>query len=222
MRGAFVASTLLAILVIPIVSLAATDLDMRAQPSDGSRTGAWVLGVRLSQVAIDYSNGAPQQEADKELASLRVGARLLGVSIPPFPSRSGDRGQDHNKIIGYLRGVESSIGNELNLGYPPDHAALFRLGLNCTILQFVYRPEDPYFGISTPIARIIGDLATTAGLPKSFWEPLLNKVDQKASREEVVIEGDKMNADIKNYFTEKLNKLRSKLKPGKTSGDNSE
>jgi len=195
---ASVTFTFLAILVIQTVSLAAPGLARSVEsPSGTSRAAAWGLGDQLGLVALLNSIGMPLQKSNEELDKLRQVANELGASIPQFPSRSGDLGQNVNEILRYLENVEKSIGNKLNLNYPPDHAALFGLAINSRILHFLYSPEDISIR-GTAIATKITDHATKARLPEELWVPLVRKVNRKALREEVTAAVESMNSAIKN------------------------
>lgn len=198
MRRAFIIPSLLACLVFQTFSLAAAGLASAAQPSEYTRYLCWMLGSKLSLAALGHSRGADAQLTDPILAQIRPAAEALGTWIPAFPERSGSETEDTARILNYLMDTAGkTIGRELNLSYPPDHAALFELGMKSNLLHILYYPGDE---LGTNIATVITDRSKTARLPEYLWSPVVRMVNQQAPMQTVTNAVQKMHKDISIYL----------------------
>ena len=85
-------------------------------------------------------------------------------------------------MIDYLLAQGQRIGRELAKKYGPEQAALFEVALKSNLLVLLYSPgSDATNSISAAITRA----APQAKLPDELWSPLVDRMNKKASLDDV-------------------------------------
>lgn len=194
----------LGLLVLSVIETASAAALGAARPEQAqaiikhTRYLAWMLGSRLSYAALEYGQGGDQNEIDETLVKCRESAKVLGTSIPAFPSKTGDRKADRVAMLKYLlKDAAPAMAKEIYLNYPEDHGALFELGVKSNALMFLYSPGNDW---GKDIANQIVDLAKTADLPAKLWRPVVGKVYEQALPKEVAIAVQQMHEDVKTHL----------------------
>ena len=124
---------------------------------------------------------------------------MLGTTVPelPEPAAAGDTSLASRQVIDYLLAQGQRIGRELAKRYGPEQAALFEVALKSNILLLLYSPgSDATNSISAAISRA----APQAKLPDALWSPLVDRMNKKASLEDVRTAVQQMHRDVEGYL----------------------
>ena len=125
--------------------------------------------------------------------------KVLGTTVPelPEPAAVGDTSLASRQVIDYLLAQGQRIGRELAKQYGPEQAALFEVALKSNILLLLYSPgSDATNSITAAITRA----APQAKLPDVLWSPLVDRMNKKASLEDVRTAVRQMHSDVDGYL----------------------
>lgn len=142
---------------------------------------AWNLGNNLGMAAILYDlKGSATSDS---LSKAQILAQEVGASVPPFPSKSGDKIKDTASILGWLlNDAFKDVGSAVKTKYGAEEAALFEISLKADVLLLIYGPGEKE---GQTIAKVIRNNAKTANLPENLWMPLVDKIESSASFDDV-------------------------------------
>lgn len=163
------------------------------------RHAIWTLGSRLSLAALAHDRQMAANSIPTWLDEARSACKVLGTTVPelPEPARSADNSQPSPQVMDYLLSQGQRIGRELAKQYGPEQAALFEVALKSNLLLLLYSPgSDATNSITTAISRA----APQAKLPQELWLPLLERVGQKASLDDVRKSVQQMHRDVSGYL----------------------
>jgi hypothetical protein len=156
------------------------------------------MGSKLSLAALGHGRGASQSAVEGVMGKARDMAQQLDVEIPPLPESTGDTTKDSAAALNYLmKTAGEPIAKKLKDKYGEDHSALFEMALKSNMLMLLYSPDD---NMGRSIAGIIKDRGPKAGLSESLWKPVVDKIEEKASFEEVKEAVSKMHKDVSEYL----------------------
>jgi hypothetical protein len=125
--------------------------------------------------------------------------KVVETTVPelPEPAAAGDTSLASRQVIDYLLEQGQRIGRELAKRYGPEQAALFEVALKSNILLLLYSPgSDATNSISAAISRA----APQAKLPDVLWSPLVDRMNKKASLEDVRAAVRQMHSDVDGYL----------------------
>lgn len=166
--------------------------------SASSKRLAWDIGSKLSLAALGHGRGASESAVGGVMGKANDMARELDVEIPSLPENTGDTTKDSAAALNYLmRTAGDSIAKKLKDKHSEEHAALFEMALKSNMLMMLYSPDD---SMGRSIAGVIKDRGAKAGLSESLWQPVVDKIEEKASFEEVKTAVSKMHKDISEYL----------------------
>lgn len=181
------------------------DLDNRTKTNQSSSPStkmppskaiAWELGNKTSLAAILY-NVTGNQSSDS-LSKAKILAEAVGATVPPFPTKTGDKIKDTAAILGYLlNDVFKNVGAKVKDKYGETEAALFEMSLKTNTLLLIYGPGD---STGTTMVQVIKSRAKTGDLPENLWMPLVNKIEGGASFDEVKEAVLKLQTDVSDYL----------------------
>jgi hypothetical protein len=163
------------------------------------RRAVWTLGSRLSLAALAHDRRMAANRIPTWLDEAQSACKLLGTTVPelPEPAAAGDTSLASRQVIDYLLSQGQRIGRELAKQYGPEQAALFEVALKSNLLMLLYSPgSDATTSISTAIVRA----APKAELPDILWYPLVERMNNKASLDDVRTAVRKMHSDVDGYL----------------------
>ena len=169
------------------------------QRSPKVRRAVWTLGSRLSLAALAHDRRMAANSIPTWLDEAHSACKVLGTTVPelPEPAAAGDTSLASRQVIDYLLAQGQRIGRELAKRYGPEQAALFEVALKSNILLLLYSPgSDATNSISAAISRA----APQAKLPDVLWSPLVDRMNKKASLEEVRTSVRQMHRDVDGYL----------------------
>jgi hypothetical protein len=100
-------------------------------------------------------------------------------------------------VIDYLLAQGQRIGRELSKRFGPEQAALFEVALKSNILLLLYSPGSE---ATNSIAAAIVRAAPQAKLPDVLWSPLIDRINKKASLDDVRTAIHQMRRDVDGYL----------------------
>jgi hypothetical protein len=163
------------------------------------RRAVWILGSRLSLAALAHDRHMAANNIATWLDEAHSACKVLGTTVPelPEPAAPGDKSLASRQVIDYLLAQGQRIGRELAKRYGPEQAALFEVALKSNILLLLYSPgSDATNSISAAISRA----APQAKLPDVLWTPVVDRMNKKASLDEVRASVKQMHADVDGYL----------------------
>jgi hypothetical protein len=163
------------------------------------RHAVWTLGSRLSLAALAHDRRMATNSIPTWLDEAHSACKVLGTIVPelPEPAAVGDSSLASRQVIDYLLEQGQRIGRELAKRYGPEQAALFEVALKSNILLLLYSPgSDATNSISAAISRA----APHAKLPDVLWSPLIDRMNKKASLEDVRAAVRQMHSDVDGYL----------------------
>ena len=163
------------------------------------RRAVWILGSRLSLAALAHDRHMAANSIPTWLDEAHSACKVLGTTVPelPEPAAASDTSLVSRQVIDYLLAQGQRIGRELAKRYGPEQAALFEVALKSNILLLLYSPgSDATNSISAAISRA----APQAKLPDVLWTPLVDRMNKKASLDEVRASVKQMHADVDGYL----------------------
>jgi len=153
----------------------------------------------LSLAALAHDRHMAANNIPTWLDEAQSACKLLGTTVPelPEPATAGDKSLVSRQAIDYLLAQGQRIGRELAKRYGPEQAALFEVALKSIILLLLYSPgSDATNSISAAISRA----APQAKLPDVLWTRLVDRMNKKASLDEVRTSVKQMHADVDAYL----------------------
>lgn len=151
--------------------------------NDAIKYLAWQLGSKVSLAAIGYEAGLPRTTALEMIDKVQATADYFDVQIPTLPYRSGSSAEFAATILRYLLDdFGGKIGEKLAEDYRDDVGYLFEIAIKSNILLLLYAPGEE---TSRTISDVIKHRAPRAGISYSVYGPLVRKVENGASYEEV-------------------------------------
>jgi hypothetical protein len=163
------------------------------------RRAVWVLGSRLSLAALAHDRRMAANSIPTWLDEAQSACKVLGTTVPelPEPAAVGDTSLASRQVIDYLLAQGQRIGRELAKQYGPEQAALFEVALKSNILLLLYsRGSDATNSIAAAITRA----APQAKLPDVLWSPLVDRMNKKASLDDVRTAVRQMHSDVDGYL----------------------
>jgi hypothetical protein len=159
------------------------------------RRAIWILGSRLSLAALAHDRHMAANSIPTWLDEAHSACKVLDTTVPelPEPAPVGDTSLASRQVIDYLLAQGQRIGRELAKRYGPEQSALFEVALKSNILLLLYSPgSDATNSISAAISRA----APQARLPDVLWSPLVDRMNKKASLEDVRAAVRQMHSDV--------------------------
>jgi hypothetical protein len=161
-----------------------------------SRTGAWIVGDKMSLAAIAYGRGLKQESVDGLMTSAKSIASDLGVPVKPLPPKDTTDSKTLATMIHYLiKGDGWSTGEALVKKYDYTHGALFEISVKSNLLLLLYAPGD-----DSGIGKLIKARCEEIKLPPQLWTSLVTMVANKASFDQVKDEVFKMHKDVAEHL----------------------
>jgi hypothetical protein len=167
--------------------------------SPNVRRAVWILGSRLSLAALAHDCGKATNRIPTWLDEAHSACKVLETSVPelPEPKAAGDTSPASRQVIDYLLAQGKRIGSQLSKRYGPEQAALFEVALKSNILLLLYSPgSDATNSISAALVRA----APQAKLPDVLWSPLIDRINKKASPDDVQTAVHQMRRDVDAYL----------------------
>jgi hypothetical protein len=167
--------------------------------SPNVRRAAWILGSRLSLAALAHDRRMAANSIPAWLDEAQAACKVLGTTVPelPEPAAVGDNSLASRQVIDYLLAQGQRIGRELAKQYGPEQAASFEVALKSNILLLLYSPGSD---ATNSIAAAITRAAPQAKLPEVLWTPVVERLNSKASLEDVRTAVRRMHSDIDGYL----------------------
>lgn len=161
-------------------------------------SSTWTLGSRLSLAAVLYDANAPAETVDKWFTNARTLGLLMGVTVPPLPTRTEDKVKDSATVLAYILNVVGQPTIKM-LGekYTEGHARVFELAIKSNLLLMLYVPGD---SLTQTIAEVIERNATFARLPAALWKPVIDLVRKGGTFNDVKEAVFQMHSDIKTHL----------------------
>ncbi len=163
------------------------------------RHAAWTLGSRLSLAALAHDRRMAANSIPTWLDEARSACKVLGTTVPELPKAApeGDTSLASPQVMDYLLAEGQRIGRDLAKQYGPEQAALFEVALKSNLLLLLYNPgSEATSSISASIVRA----APQAKLPQQLWAPLVERIRNKASLEDVRTAVRQMHGDVSGYL----------------------
>jgi hypothetical protein len=163
------------------------------------RRAAWMLGSRLSLAALAHDRHMAANNIPTWLDEAQSACKVLGTTVAELPESAavGDTSLASQQVIDYLLAQGQRIGRELAKRYGPEEAALFEVALKSNFLLLLYSPgSDATNSISAAISRA----APQAKLPEALWSPLVDRINKKASLDQVRGSVQQMHKDVDGYL----------------------
>jgi len=184
-----------------IILMAASTASLAQSGSDKSvQFIAWTLGSRISLAALGYAEGASQDVVNNMIDSVRPAAQIFGSDIPPLPTKTGRWAEDSAAVLHYLLDtVGETFGSRIKAQYPGKPVLLFEIAIKSNILLLMYGPGD---STSTAIVDVIRDRAPGAGVPQELWWPVVSRVEEGASYEQVKEAVVQMHRGISRHLSD--------------------
>jgi hypothetical protein len=163
------------------------------------RRAVWTLGSRLSLAALAHDRHMAANSIPTWLDEAHSACKVLGTTLPelPEPAAAGDTALASRQVIEYLLTQGQRIGRELAKRYGPEQAALFEVALKSNILLLLYSPGSD---ATNSISAALSHAAPQAKLPEILWSPLADRINKKASLEEVRAAVRQMHTDVDAYL----------------------
>jgi hypothetical protein len=158
-----------------------------------------MLGSRLSLAALAHDRRMATNSVPTWLDEAHSACKVLGTSVAelPEPAAQNDPAPASQQVIRYLLDQGQRIGPELSKRFGPKQSALFEVALKSNLLLFLYSPgSDATTSISAAIVRA----APAAELPDILWYPLVERVNNRASLDEVRTAVRTMHRDVDRYL----------------------
>ena len=144
---------------------------------------SWELGKDLGFAALVRGRHGPDELVKRTLVRVSRHAHALGVDVPAPGPLTDDSIADTAAAIAFLLDTAGKpIYNSLQAEHGDESSALFELGTKSTLLLLLYQPGD---STSEAFASAIERSAGKASLDSSVWQPLVEKVGQGESSENV-------------------------------------
>ena len=163
------------------------------------RYAIWTLGSRLSLAALAHDRQMAANSIPTWLDEARSACKVLGTTVPelPEPGQGADKSQPSPQVMDYLLSQGQRIGRELSKQYGAEQAALFEVALKSNLLLLLYNPgSDATNSIATSISRA----APQAKLPQELWLPVVERIGQKGSLDDVRKAVQQMHRDVSGYL----------------------
>lgn len=184
------------ILVLVSMSLSA----LASPPPASTRARSWELGGKLSLAAIALASPALPSTVQKVFAGARDIGSGLGVDVPALPERELDRSQTQGLVMKYLLAdAGAPIAGHLGATYGGDHSALFEVSVKSTLLLLFYTPGGPE---GAEVATVIRKRAVDARLPEGLWQPLVAKIEARATFDEVKVGITDLQNGVRRHLAE--------------------
>lgn len=173
---------------------------LASPPPASTRARSWELGGKLSLAAIALASPALPSTVQKVFAGARDIGSGLGVDVPALPERELDRSQTQGLVMKYLLAdAGAPIAGKLGSTYGGDHAALFEVAVKSTLLLLFYSPGAPE---GAEVVTVIRKRAVDARLPESLWQPLVAKIEAKASYDDVKAAVTDLHNAVRKHLSE--------------------
>jgi hypothetical protein len=133
------------------------------------------------------------------LDEVHSACKVLETSVPelPEPAAANDQAPASRLVVDYLLNEGQRLGRDFSKRYGPDQAALFEVALKSNFLLLLYSPGS---NTSTSLSEAISRAAPKAKLPAELWQPVIDRINAKASPEDVQIAVRQMHADVARYL----------------------
>ena len=188
-----------AVLVLCLAAAAAPALAQSPQ-QPSTRARAWELGGKLSLAAVGLASNALPSTVQKVFDSARELVKGLGVDVPLLPERELDRTQTQALVMKYLLAdAGAPIAGHLGATYGGDHSALFEVSVKSTLLLLFYTPGGQE---GAEVATVIRKSAVDARLPEGLWQPLVAKIEARASFDEVKVGITDLQNGVRRHLAE--------------------
>lgn len=188
-----------AVVLLCLVTLVAPAL-ARPPQQQSTRARAWELGGKLSLAAIGLASPALPSTIQKVFASAKEIGAGLGVDVPALPERELDRTQTQSLVMKYLLAdAGAPIAGKLGSTYGGDHSALFEVAVKSSLLLLFYTPGGPE---GAEVATVIKKRAVDARLPEGLWQPLVAKIEARATFDEVKTAVTDLHNGVRRHLAE--------------------
>lgn len=145
---------------------------------------AWGLGAKLSLTALGHGRGVSKDVVGRMMKKCAVLAKALGTTVPPLPSRTGQKAKDTAAAMHYLMATAGRPITRHLAAKDPKLGALFELAIKLRVMSMMYSGgKGDRMGVS--MAKIVPSRAKRAGLPDALTKPLLDLVTAGASQAKV-------------------------------------
>ena len=170
-------------------------LRAEAMKPNVSKTGAWIVGDKMSLAAIAYGRGLKQESVDGLMNGAKSIASDLGVAVKPLPPKDSTDSKTLATMIHYLiKGDGWSTGEALVKKYDYTHGALFEISVKSNLL-LLYAPGD-----DSGIGKLLKARCEEIKLPPQLWSGLTTMIANKASFDQVKDEVFKMHKDVAEHL----------------------
>jgi hypothetical protein len=135
--------------------------------------------------ALGNDRGQATDRVPGWIHDAEASAKALGVTMVAVPERPAtvDKSELASKtVLNYLFHELQPVARELAERHGADHAALFVLAVNSTSLIVIYQPGSP---AAETIAGAIAAAGARAEIPSELWQPLSERIENKAPPAEV-------------------------------------
>jgi hypothetical protein len=164
---------------------AAVDDERNTAPSTPTLRAAWMLGEKLGLAALRHQHKDVDAVDEQTLRSeVQALAELLDITIPNLPQDlSQENGPQIEELVrpGALPQARQ-VGSEIARRYDRQHLALFEVAFKSHLLLELYQPGSDSAGA---LSNVIQTGAEKALLPARLWQPLIDRLAEKPSQEDV-------------------------------------
>jgi hypothetical protein len=177
---------------------ATQELDVGSDESErlaeSRQLSAWVLGRELVLAAMtaQEANGPSSPRTSIELLADR-----LAVPAELLPNPMTDLGGDAKLEVLFRSGRQ--LGGHLTANLGREHAALFEIAFKSHLLLELFEPGSP---AASAIAKAIPLAAEKAQLPSHLWQPLVEKLAQTSTQDEIHEALREFDRDVQNHLVE--------------------
>jgi hypothetical protein len=169
-----------------------------ASPPPSPKQEAWTLGHQMALAALGNAAGVTGGVVERSFAKAKEAAQGLGTELPPLPTPEGDEASKDADALGYLlEDPGKKIEEYLSDKYGDDERALFDLAIKAESLYMIYFPGDD---LGTAAATAIEHDATIAGVPDPLWKPLVAKIHDGATFDDVTAKVDKLDDGVPAFL----------------------
>lgn len=165
------------------------------------RLAVWEYGRTVSSAAIMHFAGGDSEKTMQVFNRAKVIGASLDLQPPEIEAkRTGTAALDHSKCLEYcLATAGVPAFQKLFQKGGKSHAALLEISIKSNLLTLIYKPGHPTSQIA---ATAIREKAGDAGLPEEHWRPLVDLVESKSKREDVVKQVLKMHQGVRSFLAD--------------------
>ncbi|MGA2066620.1 MAG: hypothetical protein ABSG86_16710 [Thermoguttaceae bacterium] len=171
------------------------------------RLYAWKLGIKLSTAAWAHYQGASKEDVDSYLDACRTMANKgLGTDIPAFPAKKDTAAENGALAMKYITTIGGKpIGQNLAKQFGNEVACLFELAMKARLTLVVYQAKKGD-ELNAELESALARSGKGSALPEALWQPLVTKIKDVATEEEVKREVLRLDEEVTRHLLAEMKK----------------